>query len=506
MLAALLIFLLCKLYVTPKVRAEQYVSVKQRVAYSGIQLLLLAAVTPFGVAACRGGLDSAIRPITISNANEYVERPTECALVLNTPFALIRTIGKSVFTVPEYFKSQEELEKVFTPIHNRHRPSALSALDAKNVVILIVESFGREYIGALNKELEDGNYKGYTPNVDKLIEQSVTYKYSYCNGRKSIDGMPSVLCGIPMFVEPFVLSPQSMNTYTGLAGILSNEGYNTAFFHGANRGSMGFLAFAKKTGFKEYYGREDYAADPRFGGDADFDGHWGIWDEPFLQYYCAKMSEMKQPFMTTVFTVSSHTPYVIPEKYKDVYPEEGLIMHKCIRYTDMAIGKFFESARKQPWFKNTIFVLTSDHTNLSDHAQYQTDIGGFCSPIIIYDPSGEIEPGMRDGIAQQIDILPTVLSILEYSKPFLSFGCDLMTTPMEETYAVNYLNGIYQYVKYGYVLQFDGKQTKAVYALDDLLMKHNLKGKVKQQAQMEREVKAIIQQYMYRMVNDKLMP
>ena len=503
LLAAGLIFLMWKLYVTPKVQASKYVSVKQRVAYSGLQLLLLAAITPLGVGACRGGLGSGIRPITISNANEYVNRPTECALVLNTPFALIRTIGKSVFTVPEYFKSQEELESVFTPIH---KPTPSFAFENKNVVILIVESFGREYIGALNKELEGGNYKGYTPYVDKLIEQSATYKYSYCNGRKSIDGMPSVLCGIPMFIEPFVLSPQSMNTYTGLAGILGKEGYNTAFFHGANRGSMGFLAFAKKTGFKEYYGREDYAADPRFGGDADFDGHWGIWDEPFLQYYCTKMNEMKQPFMTTVFTVSSHTPYVIPEKYKDVYPEEGLIMHKCIRYTDMAIGKFFESARKQPWFKNTIFVLTSDHTNLSDHAQYQTDIGGFCSPIVIYDPSGKIEPGMRDGIAQQIDILPTVLSILGYDKPFLSFGCDLMSTPMEETYAVNYLNGIYQYVKYGHVLQFDGKQTKAVYALNDLLMRHNLKGKVKQQAQMEREVKAIIQQYMYRMVNDKLMP
>ena len=503
LLAAGLIFLMWKLYVTPKVQASQYVSVKQRVAYSGLQLLLLAAITPLGVGACRGGLSSGIRPITISNANEYVNRPTECALVLNTPFALIRTIGKSVFTVPEYFKSQEELESTFTPIH---KPTPSFAFENKNVVILIVESFGREYIGTLNKELEDGNYKGYTPYVDKLIEQSTTYKYSYCNGRKSIDGMPSVLCGIPMFIEPFVLSPQSMNTYTGLAGILGKEGYNTAFFHGANRGSMGFLAFAKKTGFKEYYGREDYAADTRFGGDADFDGHWGIWDEPFLQYYCTKMSEMKQPFMTTVFTVSSHTPYVIPEKYKDVYPEEGLIMHKCIRYTDMAIGKFFESARKQPWFKNTIFVLTSDHTNLSDHAQYQTDIGGFCSPIVIYDPSGKIEPGMRDGIAQQIDILPTVLSILGYDKPFLSFGCDLMSTPMEETYAVNYLNGIYQYVKYGHVLQFDGKQTKAVYALNDLLMKHNLKGKVKQQAQMEREVKAIIQQYMYRMVNDKLIP
>ena len=210
--------------------------------------------------------------------------------------------------------------------------------------------------------------------------------------------------------------------------------------------------------------------------------------------------------MTAVFTVSSHTPYIIPDKYKDVFPEEGIIMHKCIRYTDMAIGKFFKKAALQPWFKNTIFVLTSDHTNLSDHAQYQTDIGGFCSPIVIFDPSGEVEPGMRDGIAQQIDILPTILGILGYEKPFLSFGCDLMTTPMEETYAVNYLNGIYQYVKYGYVLQFDGKKTKAVYSLKDLLMKHNLKGKIKEQAQMEKEVKAIIQQYMYRMINDKLVP
>ena len=270
---------------------------------------------------------------------------------------------------------------------------------------------------------------------------------------------------------------------------------------------MGFLAFSNKIGFKEYYGRQDYAADPRFGGDADFDDNWGIWDEPFLQYFCTKIGEMPQPFMTSVFTVSSHTPYIIPEKCKDVYPEEGLIMHKCIRYTDMAIGKFFEKAKTQPWFKNTIFVLTSDHTNLSDHAEYQTDMGRYCSPIVIYDPTGEtVAPGMRDGIAQQIDILPTVMSILGYDKPFLSFGCDLMTTPMSETYSVCHLNDTYQYAKYGYVLQFDGEKTKAVYSLDDRLMKHNLVGKVKEQAQMERELKAIIQTYMYRMVNDKMMP
>ena len=267
---------------------------------------------------------------------------------------------------------------------------------------------------------------------------------------------------------------------------------------------MGFLAFANKIGFQKYYGRQDYAQDKRFGGDADFDGNWGIWDEPFLQYYCAKMGEMKQPFMTALFTVSSHHPFVVPDKYKDQFKEGQLPIHKCIRYTDMAIGRFFESARKQPWFKNTIFILVSDHTNQSNHQQYKTDIGEFSAPFILYDPSGEIKPGKRAGIAQQTDIMPTVFGILGYNKPYLSFGCDLLNTPPQQTYALNYINGVYQYTKNGYTMQFDGNRVTGIYSLKDLLMQHNLVGKVPEQAQMERELKAIIYQYMYRMVNNKL--
>lgn len=501
-IAAVVIFALYKLYVMPRTDKAHYPTTKSRVKYGLIQLACLAGAAPLCVGGCRGGLQSGVRPITINNANQYVTRPTDCALVLNTPFSMLRTIGKSVFAVPDYYPNMEAAAAVFNPIRHpkpQHKPVK------KNVVIIIVESFGREYIGGFNTMYFGGKYKGFTPNVDKLIKKSAVWYYSYCNGRKSIDGMPSVLCSIPEFIEPFVLTPASMNTYTGIAGHLSKWGYQTAFFHGANRGSMGFLAFANKTGFQNYYGRQDYDADKRFGGDADFDTNWGIWDEPFLQYYCTKMGEMRQPFMTAVFTVSSHHPFVIPEKYKKVFPEEKLPIQKCIRYTDMAIGKFFESASKQPWFKNTIFVLTSDHTNMTDIKQYQTDIGGFCSPIIIYDPSGHIKPGMRNGVAQQIDIMPTVFGILGYDKPYLSFGCDLFSTPNKDTYAVNYLNGVYQYVKYGYVLQFDGTQTKGIYKLTDVLMQHNLRGHVPVQAKMEHELKAIIQQYMYRMVNDKLM-
>jgi phosphoglycerol transferase MdoB-like AlkP superfamily enzyme len=469
--------------------------------YDLVALLSLAAFAPFVVAGIRGGFTTAVRPITISNANQYVDRPVEAALVLNTPFSLYRTIGKSVFVVPEYFADEKEMAAIYSPIHV---PSDSVPMTKKNVVVLIVESFGREYIGALNANLENGRYKGYTPNIDSLISKSITFTRSFCNGRKSIDGMPSILSSIPMFIEPFFLTPASMNHVSGIASLLAGEGYQTAFFHGAQRGSMGFMAFARSTGFQDYYGREDYDADKRFNGDEDFDGMWAIWDEPFLQYYATKMSEMKEPFMTAVFTASSHHPYVIPEKYKDVYPEEGIIMHKCIRYTDMALGKFFATASKQPWFKNTIFVLTSDHTNMSDHDYYQTDLGGFCSPIIIYEPGRE--PAMQDKIAQQIDILPTLMGLLHYPKPYFAFGIDVLNTQAEDTWAVNYLNGIYQYVKYGHVLQFDGQQTKAVYALTDSLMQHNQQGKLPQQQRMERELKAIIQQYMERMTQDRLAP
>ena len=472
--------------------------------YDLTALLSILAITPFVVAGIRGGFATAVRPITISNANQYVDNPTTAALVLNTPFALYRTIGKDVFVVPEYFDTEEAMATVFSPIH--HAPDSLPTFTPKNVVVIIIESFGREYIGALNHDLEDGRYQGYTPFVDLLIARSTTFTHTYCNGRKSIDGMPSILSSIPMFVEPFFLTPASMNQVTGLAGLLAKKGYQTAFFHGAQRGSMGFMAFARATGFQQYYGREDYEDDSRFGGEADFDGLWAIWDEPFLQYYAAKMSEMREPFMTSVFTASSHHPYQLPRQYVDVFKEESLPIHKCIRYTDHALGRFFERASREPWFKNTIFVLTSDHTNQSDHAFYQTDIGGFCSPIIIYEPQSDRQPEVQDKIAQQIDIMPTVLGMLGYDEPYLAFGIDVLNMPADSTWAVNYLSGIYQYVKHGHVLQFDGEHTKAVYSLQDSLMQHNLAGRFARQEEMEREVKAIVQQYMMRMTEDRLLP
>ena len=491
LLAIVLIVGLCKLYVMPK----ETVRIKSWVKYYGVQVLALLLFVPLCIGGMRGGLTKAVRPITISNANQYVDRPEDAALVLNTPFSLIRTIGKNVFVIPDYFE-EGQLDKVYSPV--RQLASDSIPFRKKNVVVMIVESFGSEYVGALNE------YEGYTPFLDSLISESLIWEHSFGNGRKSIDGMPSVLSSIPMFVEPFFLTPASVNDVGGIARELNKEGYYSAFFHGAENGSMGFQAFARTTGFQDYFGRTEYGQDKRFDGDKDFDGMWAIWDEPFLQYMALTMSEFREPFVSAVFTASSHHPYKVPEAYKDTYPEGSLVMHKCVRYTDHALKRFFETASKQPWFKNTLFVLTADHTNLSEVAEYQTSLGGFRVPIVFYDPSGEMPKGMREGIAQQIDIMPTVLGYLGYKKPYVAFGCDLFHTPSEDTWAVNYLNGIYQYVKGDYLIQFDGKKLKGVYRFkEDKLLENNLAGQIDCSVWVD-ELKGIIQSYMTRMNNNQL--
>lgn len=465
--------------------------------YYTISSVLLLLTVPICVGLMRGGFRSDIRPITISNANQYVDHPIETGIVLNTPFALMRTLGKKPFVNPHYFTDAQrgEMLKLFNPLHV---PNDSVKFRKKNVVVLVLESFGKEYVGSLNKHLDGGQYKGYTPFLDSLIAKSLTFKYSFANGRKSIDALPSALSSIPRFVEPFFLTPASLNELTSIGGELRKKGYYTAFFHGATHGSMGFEAFTRTSGYQDYFGRED------FDDDTYFDGHWGIWDEPFLQYFAKKMNTFDQPFATGLFTLSSHHPFRLPTEYEGKFPKGTLPIHQCTGYSDYALKKFFETASKMPWYENTIFVLTSDHTNMAYHDEYVTDRGVFEIPIIFYTPNGDLV-GERDGISQQIDIMPTVLGYLGYDEPYVAFGCDLLSTPAAETFAVNDNNGIYQLFKGDYMIQFDGKKVIAVYAFKtDRKLQHNLLNQVGAQEGMRLELESIIQQFMERMINDDM--
>ena len=476
--------------------------------YYTIQVISLFVTIPLCIAAIRGGVTKSTRPITISNANQYVNRPAETGIVLNTPFSIFRTLKKTPFVVPDYM-SDEEASAIYTPLH---QPNDSAAFTPRNVVVLILESFSKQHIGFYNKTLRNGTYHGFTPFLDSLItDGAMTYRYSYANGRKSIEGMPSVLSSLPNFVEPLFLTPASLNVMSGLARELGeNKGYTTAFFHGAQNSSMGFHAFARATGFQRYYGREEYNADPNFHGDDDFDGTWAIWDEEFFQFYAQQMNTMKEPFMTALFSASSHDPFVVPEKYKGRFPQGESPLQECIAYTDYALKRFFEEASKQPWFKNTLFVITADHVSQQIDPFYCTTLGNYCVPIILYAPGDPSLHGYDEQqVVEQIDIMPTVLGYLHYDKPYIAFGRDMISGQANDGFALHWLpeSSSYEYVWGDYALQFDGKEVTSAYAFrTDSTFAHNVLGRIPPATRnrMERHMKSFIQQYMQRMTTDQL--
>ena len=497
-----LVFILWRCYTRPRLEVYRFGS-----HYYISQAIALLVMIPLAIVGIRGSVTAGTRPITISNANQFVNRPVESSVVLNTPFSMIRSIGKKAFVTPDYMPAGQ-MEAIYSPVHGHPVTDELSH-KGKNVVILIVESMGKEYIGALNRDLDGGQYRGYMPFVDSLVEKSLTFKYSYANGRISMDAMPSILSGLPMMVESIFLTPASLNDVDGISSILGREGYGTAFFHGGHNISMGFSAYAHSIGYKDYYGLDEYCQSPKYGGMDDFDGKWAIWDEPFLQFTLDNIGQMSQPFLATVFTASSHHPYNVPEQYRDSLKDEGgRPIHKCVRYTDLALRRFFERASHEPWYQNTVFVLVADHTNQNSHDVYKTDLGLYSIPIIFFTPDGSIKPAMRDDvIAQQTDITPTLLHLLGYERPYLAFGNDLLGVDPGQTWAFNYNAGIYQLIKGDLMLQFDGEKTTALYRYKtDRLLKENLVGQLPQQQEMEQFVKALIQQYMSRMNENRLKP
>lgn len=500
LLAALIAFGLWKLYADPllTLTREQAPANTRRQTLKGYYIYKTAAMlilVPLVVCGMRGGgFTKSSRPISMSNANQFASTPAQAAAVLNTPFSLIRTISKGAVTIPEFFEDKEMMAHYYSPWHT---PADSMAFSGKNVVILIVESFAEEFIGSRNRDLDGGTYRGYTEFIDSLLPHSTTFETTLCNGWVSIDAIPAILSSMPKMSKSFVTSPYATDDIPGLAKLLSEKGYHTAFFHGADNSSMGFQGAAKSTGFKNYYGREEYETDPAGGTAADFDGTWAIWDEEFLQFYCKKMSEMPEPFVTAVFTATSHHPFALPERYKKVYLDEGKHkLHKCIRYTDNALRQFFSTARQQPWYDNTIFVITADHaSSKTTHDVYTTDLGHFRVPIIMYDPSGKLPSGTRHGIMQHIDIMPTLLGILGYDRPYFSFGKDALNESAD--WAMNWHN-IPQYIYKDFMLQLsDDFSAKALYDYkqDQLLENNIINSQLEETDTMELRLKAMLQTY-----------
>ena len=465
-----------------------------RILYYGVNVLMIPLVIALVIGAARGGYKHSTRPITISNAARYVETPRDVAIVLNTPFSFFRTFDKKALVKYEFFDS-----KKLNEIYNPHIiPKPTGPFSKQNVVIIILESFAREYIGALNPNLEGGTYKGYTPFIDSLISVSLTFDVSIANGKKSIDAMPSILASVPSLETPYTISHYANNKINGLPELLKRKGYYTAFFHGAPNGSMGFDSFAKIAGFDDYFGLDQYP------DKNDFDGMWGVWDEPFFHFFANQLNTFKQPFLASIFSVSSHHPFEVPKKYAGKFKKGPAPIVEVVGYTDFALREMFTEISRSPWFSNTLFVITADHTNESIHAEFQNNFGSYCIPVVFYKPGSDLK-GIKKRIAQQIDIMPTVLSYLNFDEEYIAFGNNLLEDSVE-SFAFNTSGSNYHLYMKDHILEMiDNKSFGLFDYKNDTYLEKSLIGKSPElQSIMEEKLKAIIQTYNGRLIDNNM--
>lgn len=464
--------------------------------YFGFSIIGFLIIITLTIGGIRGGdFKKSTRPINLLDASRHVKNIVHSDIVLNTPFAIFRTLFIKGFKKTNFVGVNQQviLDKIQPTKHYQNNPAI-----KPNVVVMILESYGREYIGAFNKKSNIPNYKSHAPFLDSLSQHSMIYTNAFANGRQSIHGMSSILAGIPAFKDAFTSSPYPKQKIESLVSTLESEGYNTSFFHGAANGSMGFLAFSNILGIDKYYGRTE------FNDDSQFDKFWGIWDEPFLQFMKKTLDKTKTPFFSTVFTVSSHEPYIIPEKYKNRFLEGDIQMHKCVEYTDYSLKRFFDEAKKQPWFSNTIFVLVADHSNQVFYNEYSKPINRFAVPIIIYKPNSKYV-GVDDDLAQQIDIYPTILDMIGYKKPFRSWGRSLFDKKSSTPFVVNSTGISHNFMKGNYICTFDGTHATGFYDKNDKALKINLISKrTPEMDDLELCCKAFIQDYMDRIIDQKL--
>lgn len=482
-LIAILIFSFTKVRLKKKLETRGWY-------FYGWNLVILVLLTFVTVLGIRGGIGrSQYKPITTIDASKHAPVPLT-PLVLNTPFTIMKSYGLEGLQIKNDF-TLDEVEKIFNPIQS-YQPLEDVPESIKNVVLIILESFSSEHFGYFN------HGKSFTPFLDSLFQHGLVFSAT-ANGKRSIEGIPAILSSLPSLSnESFINGNYTANEIEGLASTLTKHNYKTVFFHGGKNGTMNFDSYALASGFQSYYGLNEYS------NEDDYDGNWGIGDEPYLQYFAETVNEFSNPFFATILTLSSHHPYNIPNKYKEKLPNGKLEIQQAIAYTDFSVRKFFETVKKKEWFNNTLFVFTADHTSQGASPKARNSIGQFDIPIAFYAPSDTLLPNrFAKSLVQQTDIFPSVLHYLGIPDTVLCFGKSVFDTE-SRPFSINYYGQKIQIMDSTYFLQIQNDEPLTLYKYkEDSLLKRNL---IKDEdfSQLMTFYQAYMQQYNNRMIENKL--
>lgn len=280
-----------------------------------------------------------------------------------------------------------------------------------NLVIILEESLGAEFVGSLGG-------LPLTPELDALKNQGIWFENMYATGTRSVRGIEAVVTGFtPTPSRSVVKLSKSQRNFFTLAQLLSQYDYDTSFIYGGEAHFDNMRRFFANNGFKKIIDENDYE-------QPVFTGSWGVSDEDlfnkahqtFLNYPADK------PFFSLVFSSSNHSPFEFPDGRIKQYDKKKQTVNNAVKYADYALGQFIEKARHSPYWKNTVFLIIADHNSRVYGAEL-VPVKRFHIPALIL--GGAIKPQLYNGLASQIDMPPTLLSLMGISSTHPAIGHDL---------------------------------------------------------------------------------
>ncbi|MGV8860755.1 MAG: LTA synthase family protein [Pseudomonas sp.] len=339
-------------------------------------------------------------------------------------------------TLPQPLAQQTVRDMLLTPsdklvdpdtavVRRDSLPPVEKTLPIRNVVVILMESFAGHSVGAL------GSDANITPYFDKLSKEGLLFDRFFSNGTHTHQGMFATMACFPNLpgFEYLMQTPEGSHKLSGLPQLLSARKYDDVYVYNGDFAWDNQSGFFSNQGMTTFIGRNDFV-NPVFS-----DPTWGVSDQDMFDRGAQELKarEGGKPFYALLQTLSNHTPYALPAEL----PVERVTGHgtldehlTAMRYADWALGQFFEKARKEPYFKDTLFIVVGDHGFGNDQQVTEMDLGRFNVPMLMIGPGVQEKFGQRSSIVgTQIDIVPTIMGRLGGESRNQCWGRDLLNLP-----------------------------------------------------------------------------
>lgn len=394
------------------------------------------------------------KPLNIADPINFVDNK-KADMVLNTPFTVVRTIGKTLSIERITYYPEEQLGKMRNDRHHFTTADSISGVSSqsgKNIMFIVLESGGAQLIDRLGFAKGEKR-RNLFPFLDSLIDKSLVIEDVMATGIISNNGLNAMFMGFPSFDPLYFVTTSYVNEdYDTPAQLLKESGYYPKFYYGCNEGSFYIGPTMKLAGFADIVTKNNYTL------PYESLSQWGIWDHEMAEFVANDISSLPQPFFAVWFTINAHSPFEVPGKFISSLHNEPDTPEIALEYTDYALKQFFTLADKQPWYEKTMFIITGDHGNRDFKGKpIDTPWIKYHIPFIVFAPDGSIKPKRLAGkVMSQFDIMPTMLHLAGYEGEFFSLGTDYFD-PVKPHYAISKVEGRFMVTGNKYVIFTDVK-------------------------------------------------